>query len=367
MEADGARGGAGIVPGVRRIAVLRANALGDFIFVLPGLEALRAAYPDAEIVLIARDWHRDFLAGRPGPVDRVIALPHGALGDEIGAGEFDADERERVIRSLQEERFDVALQMHGGGRNSNPFLLRLGARVTAGSRTGDAAPLDRWLPYSLLQPEVIRYREIAALVGATDGPLDPSLAVTQRDFAAAISVAPDDDAPLAVLHPGASDPRRRWPSERFAAVGDALAAAGLRVFVTGVEAERELADRVVASMAAGGRSLAGALTLRGLCGLLARCQIVVSNDTGPLHLAAAVETATVGVYWCFNFMNSSPVTRARHAALISWQTHCPSCGADCISGRCRHRDSLVTDVTAAEVVAVALDLLKRGPRRGRET
>src|SRR2546430_14707651 len=63
------------VPGVRRIAVLRANALGDFIFALPALEALRAAYPQAEIVLLAKKWHATFLQGRPGPVDRVIVVP----------------------------------------------------------------------------------------------------------------------------------------------------------------------------------------------------------------------------------------------------------------------------------------------------
>ena len=63
------------VPGVRRIAVLRANAIGDFIFTLPALEALRAAYPQAEIVLLAKKWHAAFLRGRPGPVDRVVAVP----------------------------------------------------------------------------------------------------------------------------------------------------------------------------------------------------------------------------------------------------------------------------------------------------
>ncbi len=63
------------VPNIGKIAVLRASALGDFIFALPALEALRVAYPQAEIVLLAKKWHADFLANRPGPVDRVVVVP----------------------------------------------------------------------------------------------------------------------------------------------------------------------------------------------------------------------------------------------------------------------------------------------------
>ena len=61
---------------VRKIAVLRANALGDFIFILPALEALRAAYPEAEIVLLGRPWHAEFVESRPMPVDRAVVIPH---------------------------------------------------------------------------------------------------------------------------------------------------------------------------------------------------------------------------------------------------------------------------------------------------
>src|SRR5436309_7008981 len=74
------------VRGVRKIAVLRANALGDFIFALPALEALRAAYPQAEIVLLAKGWHATFLKGRPGPVDRVVVVPPcEGVSEEPGA------------------------------------------------------------------------------------------------------------------------------------------------------------------------------------------------------------------------------------------------------------------------------------------
>src|SRR5687767_9031601 len=77
------------VPDVERIAVLRANALGDFIFILPALDALRAAYPQAELVLLGAPWHAELLRDRPGPVDRVLVVPPapGIRGPDPGEPE----------------------------------------------------------------------------------------------------------------------------------------------------------------------------------------------------------------------------------------------------------------------------------------
>lgn len=345
-------------PGVRKIAVLRANGLGDFIFALPALAALRAAYPEAEITLLGLPWHAAFLRGRPAPVDRVAVVPPSRGIYEPGGTADDPAAREAFFAAMRRERFDVALQMHGSGRNSNPFLRRLGARLTAGLRGPDAPPLDRWVPYIFYQPEVVRYLEVAALVGAAAVSLEPRLAVTEADLRESRAVVPEDGRPLAVLHPGASDPRRRWPPERFAAVGDALAAAGARVVVTGTAEEAGLTRAVTAAMRREAVDAAARLSLGGLAGLLARCAVVVANDTGPLHLASAVGTASVGVYWCGNVITAAPPTRARHRPAISWRLACPRCGLDCTRARCDHRDSFVADVPAAEVTAAALELLR---------
>src|SRR5579883_2710543 len=114
-----------LLPDVRKIAVLRANALGDFVFTLPALEALRHAYPEAEIVLLAKAWHAAFLRGRPSPVDRVVVIPpYGGIGASPEVGENSA-EIEHFFAEMQRERFDLALQLHGGGGHSNSFVLRL--------------------------------------------------------------------------------------------------------------------------------------------------------------------------------------------------------------------------------------------------
>lgn len=351
------------VKGVARIGVLRANSLGDYIMALPALYALKAAYPGAELTLIGAAWHVTELSGRPGPVDEYLELP--PVPEMAGAftGRPDPARLARFVDSVRDRRFDLAVQLHGGGAQSNPLVTSFGARVTVGSRASDAAPLDRWVAYDYYQPEVFRYLEVVGLVGAEPVMVQPVFERCAADDAEAARVI-GNERPAVALHPGASDPRRRWPADRFVAVGRELADTGVTVLVTGGEGERELVDEVAAGVP-GARGLAGAVSLGGLAGLLARCAVVVGNDTGPIHLARAVDAGTVGIYWCGNLVTASPVTRARHRPIVSWTIRCPECGVDCVSPLypdrtgtgCEHRPSFVTDVPASEVSRAALDLL----------
>ena len=336
---------------MHKIAVLRANALGDYIFALPALDALRAAYPDAEVVLLGAPWHARFLTGRPGPVDRVIELP-----PEPG---------EPFLAAMRAERFDLAIQLHGGGRTTNPLVAGLGARITAGLRAEGAAPLDRWIRYVYYQPEVFRYLEVVGLVGAHPVGYRPELALTDDDRKEAAAVVPHQAGPLVALHPGATDDRRRWPADRFSAVGDALAA---DILITGTGAERALVEEVIGGMHRPVRPLVDALSLGGLAALYERCAVVISNDTGPVHLAAAVGAPTVGLYWVGNLINGAPVDRRRHRPLVSWTIHCPECGQDCTRDLypartggghpgCAHSPSFVADIATVEVVDAARELL----------
>ncbi|MDQ4131527.1 MAG: glycosyltransferase family 9 protein, partial [Actinomycetota bacterium] len=260
------------------------------------------------------------------------------------------------------ERYDLAVQLQGGGRYSNPFLLRLGARYTVGARTPDAAPLDRWIPYFHYQNEVLRCLEVVGLVGARPVQLEPELIATAADVDESQRIVPERAEPLVALHPGASDTRRRWPPERFAAVADALAVSGAEVVVTGTESERESTTRVLAGMRETATDACGSLSVNGLLGLLSRCRLVVSNDTGPLHLAQAVGVATVGLFWCGNLINAGPFGRGRHRPVISWQLHCPVCDTDCTAAECPHRPSFLGRIEVDEVREQALDLLGQPTR-----
>lgn len=342
---------------VARIAVLRPNAVGDFVFALPALHALKQAYPDAELVYIGKEWHAQFLHGRPGPVDRVLVMPPvPGVGapmtiDGRAASEPGRDPVERFLARMRAERFDIALQMFGGGRFSNSFVAQFGARLSVGARACDAPPLDRCVAYVEPGNRRLALLEIAALAGAGVLPLQQELAVIDADRREANAVlAPAPGRRLAVLQPGASDPRRRWSPDRFAAVGDALAAHGALVAINGTGQEANVAGQVRAAMRHDAVDLSGKLSLGGLCGLLERADVVIANDTGPLHLALAIGTPCVGIFWHTNLADGMPLRPSLLRAAVSARLHCPVCGLDNRAMRCAHAASFVDDVPVAEVV-----------------
>lgn len=346
---------------VKKIAVLRPNAVGDFVFALPCLHALRRRFPEARIVYLGKQWHADFLRDRPGSVDKVVVMPPcpgvGAPPDIP----VDAQARQSFIAAMHAARFDLAVQVYGGGRYANPFIAQFGARYTIGMKAADAAPLDRWVSYGSLQNRRLQMLEVAALVGANTVSIEPELQVTERDRKEAADVlARAAGRPLVVLQPGASDQRRRWPADRFAAVGDVLAAAGACIAINGSVQEAQVVKAVAERMRYPVLDLSGRLSLSGLCGVLERAALVVSNDTGPLHLALAIGTPCVGIYWLTNLMESAPLRQHRHRPALSLRIHCPVCGVENLRTRCEHDVSFLDDVPAEEVQSLALELFHHG-------
>ncbi|MCW4385599.1 glycosyltransferase family 9 protein [Salinibacterium sp. SYSU T00001] len=356
---------------VRSIAVLRGGGLGDFLFSLAAIESLAAAYPAARITLLGTPLHAALLQGRPGVIDEVEVLPVSRGVRDVPGSAEDELETTRFLDRMRRRRFDLAVQLHGGGRYSNPFLLRLGARHTVGTRTPDAAGLERDLPYVYYQHEMLRALEVVGLAGAAPVRLEPRIHVTHEERTAAARHI-DAEAPLVLLHPGATDPRRRWPNANFAEVAGRLAGEGAQVVVIGDETDAASAREIV-ELAASSRvsSLAGELPLGEAAGLMSLADVLVGNDSGPRHLAQAVGTSTVGIYWFPNLINAGPLGRADHRPHVAWTMACPTCGRDVTqvgwtAERCEHDDSFVADVAPEPVAADAADLMARSLlRRGR--
>lgn len=342
-------------PDVRRIVVVRPGAVGDFVFALPALAALRETYPEATITLAGRAWQTAFLDGR-GVVDTAVTLP---VVRGVGAPATALEDPAQIAQVLDQlAGADLAIQLYGGGAYSNPFVRRLRARHSVGMQAPGAEPLDRNLPYVYLQNERLRLLEVASLAGAATCELDPRLPVLPRDvLEAAACLGEAGGAPWVVVQPGATDPRRRWPAARFARVADALAAAGARIAVNGSADERALVDEVRRAMRHPALDLAArGLSVSGLAGVLARAALVVSNDTGPLHLAQALGTPTVGIYWFSNLLISAPLVAARHRHAVALDASCPLCGTDNFQRRCTHHASLVGGVATDAVRDQALAL-----------
>jgi ADP-heptose:LPS heptosyltransferase len=357
-----------------KIAVLHAKALGDLIVALPALGAIKETYPTAELVLLSRPWVKEFLAIRPSAIDRVINVPaltgvNNAVEttdgvQSVGAG-FGSVEVELFCEAMRAEKFDLVIHMQGDGKAVNPFIKKLGGRLTAGMRNPPAERIDRSIPYVHYQSEVLRNLEIAALVGAHTTHLEPQINVTQADEQEAASIRETiKGKPYAVVHAGADDIRRIWPADKFAVVADSLVGKGYEVVLTGTSKEEGIITNVMRSMAHTATPCTS-LALGGLAALLKKSALVISNDTGPLHLARAVGALTVGIYWAPNVLNWGPLSRKRHRLAISWQLECPRCGIKPVSPwpfqpaapDCDHPYSFVESIPVAEVLGLVDELL----------
>jgi ADP-heptose:LPS heptosyltransferase len=248
-----------------RILVLRALGLGDLLTGVPALRALRAAYPEHELVLAAPTALQP-LVDLTGAVDCLLAT--------------------RPLEQIPWEGRppELSVNLHGSGPESHELLLRLGAgRLVAFASTPAGVEGPRWDP---AEHEVARWcRLLRESLGVPTDPTDVLL--TLPDVEPLVTDA-------VVIHPGAAFPARRWPPDRFAAVARWASERGHEIVVTGGPDERRLAEQV--AEAAGLREtavLAGRTDLGQLSAVVAAARLVVCGDTGVAHLASGYRTASV--------------------------------------------------------------------------
>ncbi len=350
---------------IKKIAILRANALGDFIVTLPALHAIRLKYRHAEIVLLGKPWHKEFLIAGRCPVDRVVIVPiMKGIRNEKNEPENIA-EQERFFEEMQQEHFDIAIHFHGNGISANCFLNRLNAALTVGLTSQNAEPINLSIPFYYYESEVLRYLEVAALIDAKADSIEPRINVLDQDkkeIKGLLYLL--DKKPFVVLNPFAVDIRRTWPAENYAPLADWLKEKKFEVVFTGTKEESSGVEKIISAMNHKALNSCGTLSLGGLAALLQQAALVIAGDTGPLHLARAVNTPTVGMYWAPNLVNWGPLSRQIHRPLISWNMTCPFCGIIPNDpypfepqDECRHEVSFVRDISPDAVIEAAGELL----------
>lgn len=298
----------------RRIAVVQALGLGDFLCLTPALRALRTAFPGAEINLIGSPWAEEAIRRSP-LLDRFVPFP-GWPG--IAEWPVDADALAALFAEARANPYDLALQCHGSGAVSNGFVAALGAARSVGYATdpGDSR-LAVALPWREDEPEPRRWLRLAEAAGApaVEPRLEFPLLPTDRAGAAdLLARLPAGDGPVVLLHPGAKDPTRRWPAARFAELARRLAAElGARLALSGGPGERPLTAAIAANAPA--LDLAGETDLGTLAALIAGAELLVTNDTGTSHLAAAAGTPSVVLFGPSRPGRWAPLDADHHTAL----------------------------------------------------
>jgi ADP-heptose:LPS heptosyltransferase len=278
---------------VREVAAVKFWGVGNAALLLPLLDKLKRRYPAARLTVVTFESNRAVLEGA---ADRLLAVrPEHIVADFF-----------RALAVLRKDRIDIAVDFEQYARASQILLFLSGARqVIAFDMPGQhrAHLADVRVPYDDGRHAAEGFLELARAAGVADrryraGGLAPTPATAERVEA---WVARHDigDRPLVVLHPGSGDnfPGRRWPTRRFGLVARRLVdECGAAVAVTGLRRERRLAREVIEASERDLFHLAGALSLEELIALIARAQLLVSNDTGPVHLASALSVPVVGLY-----------------------------------------------------------------------
>lgn len=348
-----------------RILVLRGARMGDFLSVTPAMHALRRALPAATIGLITSPGVAP-LAARYDWFDGIFVAPwwSGVSDGETGAGA-----RNRFFAKMRRWRADAALQLNGGGENSNPFLLRLGAKFTAGVRHPSAPDLDLTVPYVRTQGVRLRFLDLLAVLGIPADSLELELPARPGDdgeLAAALpeGVSFDDfcQQPLLGIHAGARSGSRCWPPDRFAEVTRQLAEEfGLRPVLVGSEANLGAAVGAALPKGIGAIDLTGRTSLGALITCVRRLRLFVGSDSGPVHVAEAVGTPSVAIFGSSHPINWGPPLQAWHRTVADWTAPCRwfrPCGCpDDSSAPC------LQSVTVEQVLAEARSLWECLERR----
>lgn len=299
---------------LKRVAVFRALNLGDLLCAIPAFRTLRHALPHADIRLIGLA-HMAPLAHRFSHYISSFSSFPGFPG--LPEQAFDLDAFMHFVRRECDARYDLLLQMHGKGSVTNPLVCMLGATHVAGYyEPGEFQPdADHFMPYPEQISEVERHLRLVEFLGFESRGTHLEFPIFSDDWARLAALQAKHhfaNKEYVCIHPGARDVRRWWAPGKFAQVADALSDKGYEVIFTGSADEADAIDRVRTNMEQPSISLAGQTDLGTLAALIAKARLLVSNDTGVSHVAAATCTPSVVVFLASDPARWAPLDRDTH-------------------------------------------------------
>lgn len=351
----------------RRILLLRLERIGDLLMALPAIADVRALAPAAEIDLVVGSWNAD-LAGAMAPVTRVATLDAAWLARDGGG--LGLPSLVRAARQRRRARYDLAINFEPDIR-SNLLLAASGAAWTVGYRSGGGgALLDVALDYDTRAHTTDNARRLVATVfgGSPFSETGRILVVPPEAHARAARLLPAMRGPLAVVHVSGGRAIKQWEPDRFADVARRLiAASNATIVLTGSTGDRPLVDRVKRALpAASVIDAAGDLDLLTVAAILERVDLLITGDTGPMHLAVAVGTPVVAVFGPSEPARYGP--RGPHDRVVRVDLPCSPCNrirlppARCVG----HTPDCLALVSADSAFTAAMSVLE-GSRHSART
>ncbi len=335
-----------------RILVVKAAGIGDLILAVPAFRALRHRFPDAAIDLLVTPKCADLMTGCPF-VDAVHLLPTRGMHNRIAPSQ--TLPLVRTLWRLRRQRYDLLINLYHLFSRAGALKVRLLCRAIApGAAIGrntdhrgtfyDASVFDSWEdPSWAARHETALNLDVVRLLGAEDP--GEGLAYWVDDAARARTASELERLDVAagsfsriILNPGADAPYKRWPASCFAELADRLLQEhAVQILITGGADDRPVVERILGAMTRrdGAVDLAGRLTLVELAALLERCDLIVTNDTGPMHLAAAVGTSVVALFGPGKPGRYGPCGPAGRHTVLQHPAACSPCtDFECRDRRC---------------------------------
>lgn len=301
---------------IRKIAILRALQLSDVLCIIPAVRALRKAYPRARITLLGLPWAASFLQRFPDYFDDFIHFPgYPDLTEQA----YDEAAFQCFLNRMQEEQFDLLLQMQNNGAIVNTLIPHLHARYVAGFHNAAShvkSPL--FLTYPNEGPEIMRHLKLMAHLGIPAQGLDLEFPELPEDVKEAHNLyLPIAERRYVIIHPGSRGAWRQWPPHYFAFVADTCIEKGYTAIITGTQDEKDITREVVKCMRHKGIDLTGQTSLGAISYLIRHTFMLVANCTGVSQIAAATETPAVIISMDGEPERWGPVNRNIHK-VIDW-------------------------------------------------